>query len=323
MQEVKTDQGTLHQADGWPALRYLEQIAAVPGKHAQRIAKIVRAISADAQARQRDNWRTAWSLAAIFSRLPLDVILDDDFQMARSWLVSRFDNTVAGNELGTGLLPRLLDSADSGRWHQAMLLVDAMTTVKQDSGGGIINDKASVVDAYHLREVLKANAKKLGERCGKEAVEMLAGRLGEYIGTVNDDRYSYIFRAAIEEHEQDAHHQDARAALIDAIRDAALGATTAESASANSVVRALLESPYPTLVRIGIYVCAEHFATVGHVFWECVNDDCSSARRTGMSSTGSSRRLSRGSCLHSGRSICIRSTTSTWTGTTRRTKTVG
>lgn len=130
-------------------------------------------------------------------------------------------------------------------------------------------DRVGVLDSHHLGEVLKPSARKLGERCGAAAVDMLARRLTEYIGSAEDDKYSYIWRSAIEDHEQDAHKEDARAVLVDAVRDATLGATSTNSPAALAIVKSLLESSYPTLTRVGIYVCGEHYGTVGAAFWEC------------------------------------------------------
>lgn len=131
-----------------------------------------------------------------------------------------------------------------------------------------MSNKAGVLDSYHLGEVLRTSARKLGERCGAAAVDMLVFRLAEYIGSAKDDKNSYIWRSAIEDHEQDAYKQDARAVLVDAVRDAALGATSTSSSAALAVAKSLLQSPYPTLVRVGIYVCGEHYGTVGAAFWE-------------------------------------------------------
>jgi hypothetical protein len=136
-----------------------------------------------------------------------------------------------------------------------------------------MSDKAGVLDSYHLGEVLKPSARKLGERCGAAAVDMLAQRLTEYLGSVEDDKYSYIWRSAIEDHEQDAHKEDTRAVLVDALRDAALGATIISSPEAQAVANSLLKSPYLTLTRVGIYVCGEHYGSVGTAFWACAKEN--------------------------------------------------
>jgi hypothetical protein len=128
---VEGERGTMYQAEGWPALRYLEQIAAsAQGDQASRIAAIVRAISTDAQQRGLDNWRTRWSLATILSQLPLEVIEDQDIEMVRSWLGGRFESNMVGQELGERLLPRLLESSEPAKWRMAMSLVDALSMVR-------------------------------------------------------------------------------------------------------------------------------------------------------------------------------------------------
>ena len=129
---VESERGTMYQAEGWPALRYLEQIAgSAQGVQATRIADIVRAISLDAQQRGLDNWRTWWSLATILSQLWLDILTDLDIYMIRSWLSGRFESNMVGQELGEKLLPRLLDSSEPANWHRAMLLIDALSMVRR------------------------------------------------------------------------------------------------------------------------------------------------------------------------------------------------
>jgi hypothetical protein len=129
---VESERGTVYQAEGWPALRYLEQItASAQGGLATRIASIVRAVSTDAQQRGLDNWRTWWSLATVLSRLPLDVFTNQDVDMIRSWLAGRFESNMVGQELGEKLLPRLLDSSEPADWHKALLLIDALSMVRR------------------------------------------------------------------------------------------------------------------------------------------------------------------------------------------------
>jgi hypothetical protein len=137
----------------------------------------------------------------------------------------------------------------------------------------MMDEKVGVLDSYHLGEALKPSARKLGERCGSAAVAMLAKRFEQCIGTPDEDRYSYIWRSAIEDHEQDAHKDSFRTVLVDALRDAALGATGTQTEDALGSARTLLQSPFPTLVRVGIYMCGEHYSTLGRTFWECVKSD--------------------------------------------------
>ena len=131
VKEVPGENGVVYQADGWPALRYLEHVSPlVSTARAKRVAEIVRAVTADSRQRNLDNWRTWWSLATIMSQLPLEVIDESDIELARFWLFGRFEANMVGHELGGTLLPRLLDSADPVDWKKAMTLVDALATLR-------------------------------------------------------------------------------------------------------------------------------------------------------------------------------------------------
>lgn len=136
-----------------------------------------------------------------------------------------------------------------------------------------MDKKSGVLDNYHLGEALRPTAEKFGVRCGLSAVQLLAERLAQSIGGPEEDRFSYIWRAAIEEHEQDANRDDYRFVLVDVLRDVAMGATNAYSEGASRCAQTLLESQYATLVRIGIYVCAARYGNIGPIFWESVKTE--------------------------------------------------
>lgn len=122
---------TLYQAEGWPALRFLESISSdVIGDDARRIVEIIREITKDAEEKGIDNFRTWWSLSTIFSQLPLDAIDVSDIALARTWLKTNFDARLVGADLGSKLLPRLLDSELQVDWGKALELVDILFTLK-------------------------------------------------------------------------------------------------------------------------------------------------------------------------------------------------
>lgn len=136
-----------------------------------------------------------------------------------------------------------------------------------------MRERVGVLDSYYLGEALKGSAQKLGERCGMAAIVMLSKRYAECAGAPEEDQHSYIWRSAIEDHEQNTHKEGFRTALVDALRDAALGIANESSEEARESTKSLLQSPYPTLVRIGIYVCGERYGNIGTVFWECLRPE--------------------------------------------------
>lgn len=130
---VQQENGIAYQADGWPALRYLEHVTSlVDEERAKRIANIVRAISAHSLEKNIDNWRTFWSLATVTAALPTTIVTEGDIQMARSWLASKSAADMVGHEIGVKLLPRLLESSDPSDWNKAMLMVDALTSLRPE-----------------------------------------------------------------------------------------------------------------------------------------------------------------------------------------------
>ena len=115
----------------WPALRYLEHISGQADvAMAERIMAMVRAVTIDGKTKSLDNWRTFWSLSTIFSRLSLSVIKIEDFDHVRTWLSSRFEGSMIGDEMGR-LLSRLVQSIDPDDWKKAVPLVDVLTTLQK------------------------------------------------------------------------------------------------------------------------------------------------------------------------------------------------
>ena len=133
--EISNANGTMYQAEGWPALRYLEHVAPLASDdQATRIAEIVRQISTDAENRGLGNWRTWWSLATIISHLPLNEISESDIEMSRRWLLGSLDANIIGKELGGRLLPRLLESTDPADEQKSVMLVDVLSMMRTGDG---------------------------------------------------------------------------------------------------------------------------------------------------------------------------------------------
>ncbi|MBT3068842.1 hypothetical protein [Rhodoferax sp. U11-2br] len=133
------------------------------------------------------------------------------------------------------------------------------------------NELTSVVNLNRLKDSVRPSAKRLGERLGVVAVSLFIGRLAQCLEPPGKDRHSYIWRSAIEDHEQDSNDHSVPSTFVDMVRDSALGAIsegTPEVAAA--VVRLLLKSELVTVVRIGLYVCSEHYGppAVSTAFWE-------------------------------------------------------
>src|ERR1700674_3287450 len=90
------------------------------------------------------------------------------------------------------------------------------------------------IGAYYLEQVLKKNSALLAARCGEAASRTLINRLTQALGSAEEDSYSYIWRAAIEE--RNYTHGEIRDILLDALRDVLLQLCVASPSDARNVV---------------------------------------------------------------------------------------
>ncbi|GJI93625.1 hypothetical protein RugamoR57_03430 [Duganella caerulea] len=255
------DGSRLYDAPRWPPLRYLENIAPlVDADEAERIMAILRGLTAYGSEVQFDNWRVWASCATIMSLLPLHVIQLTDMSMIELWLNTRFNADLIGHNVCTGMLPRLLESPTPGDADKALALIKKIT-VEQSDG-----EQKSLLQTHYLKDALEGYGERLGERCGEAAVGLFIRRLMGAIGTPDDDRYTYVHRKAIEEHQQDAYAgENLTSVYIDALRDAMTGFIRKDKAAAAATLASLLTSDFPSIVRVGIYIGDKHFPLLADV----------------------------------------------------------
>lgn len=264
--EESTSMPTTHVAPRWPPGAYLERIAShVAGPQAEKVMSVVRACTDDAERKGIDNWVTNWNLAQTFSRLEIDALRDDDARLVRTWLGGNFNADMIVRTIGLELLPRLLASGGPKERVITLDLIALLTAASANSGSR--GRRRAVTGDYWIRETLHASANEIGRRFGEDGVLALCESLKAAIGTPEDDARSYWRRSAIEDHEQDRHHDDLQNTLIDAVRDASLGCLAVDPSSGRRLVETLLQESHPTLVRIGIHLCGERFGDVGDLFW--------------------------------------------------------
>lgn len=264
--EESTSAPTAYVASKWPPGAYLERIAShVTGPQAEKVMSIVRACTDDADRRGIDHWVTSWNLAQAFSRVEIDALRDDDARLVRTWLGGKFNADMIVRTIGLELLPRLLASGGPKERVITLDLIPLLTAA--NAGSEARGRRQAVTGDYWVRETLHASANEIGRRFGVDVVLALCGSLKAAIGTPEDDARSNWRRSAIEDHEQDRHHDDLQNTLIDAVRDASLGCLAVDPSSGRRLVETLLQESHPTLVRIGIHLCGERFGDVGDLFW--------------------------------------------------------
>jgi hypothetical protein len=269
----------------WPVLDYLEAVSKTCEKRENRelaldIMQIIRDVTRPRDTKKADNYRTWWYFIKIIANLPTDLITLEDINLLGEWVDSNFSATLVGDEIGKTFLPKLLASNECGDWDKAVKVVEITTRigwVERKYGDSVERVAHAAIDLYWLRELFQKNALQLAERRGRAVVSVLKTNVQEVTGS--KDRYSYIWRPAIESHQQNIEN-DVKNVLISALRDVLLGCSNSNSAEMKQVLRALLHDDLWILKRIGLFVLDKRFDIHGELFWEvlspalCSMPDC-------------------------------------------------
>ena len=259
---VQSDQEGYFNIPSWPILDYLEQTAPELQQpentdYSERFLKIMRDVTRSAMADEVSNYRTWWYFAKIVRFIPIDKIIDDDIGLLEYWLSDRFDSMLVGTELGEQLLPRLLASNSDHARGLAIGLINILTSLTWHPRRWGNSEELECnlrVDTYHLKKIFDAQARAIGEVLEKDGVNIFRDRLREIFSRSDNDKYSTIWRPAIEDHEQNKGRDEAENILVSAFRDALLGYTDRRSAAAADYVDELLTGEIVLFQRLAIYV---------------------------------------------------------------------
>ncbi len=240
----------------WPALTYLEKVskeAAKPEnkKYSEALMGILREVSNPDRdpGKRSDNYRTWYIFSKIMANLPTDVIGLEDIDLIGYWLDSKFDNGLVGHEISRNLLPKLLNGSEIDL-KKVVRIIEIATEPK--------GQKSTLMDFDELDELFQNNAAVLGQKCGKEIISILQKRLESgLLIPQKDETYSYIWRSAVEDHEQNTSRHEPRQALISGLRDVL--AAYAQAHDAMSILKNLWRSSSLVVKRIVLLTLNKHF----------------------------------------------------------------
>jgi hypothetical protein len=282
---IETEKG-LYQIPVWLALDYLLRAAEEAAQsndptrteYAEEIMQILRSVTNPPDGKNRDNYRTWYRFTQILSILPAGVIREDDINLVTQWLDSRFDNTLVAGEIGKRFLPNLLKGGSSHELALARRLIAIVTRIRWIEKTGLRKEKRKdaipLTDPYWLKELLKTNAKSIGVKCGLPTVQLLAERIETIVKEDNRDRFSYIWRPAIEDHKQNsAQKLEFENILLTALREASLGLIEHNEDAGRQFVEHLLTGGLQSFRRLAFYLIAEKFRQLSDIFCKHLTKD--------------------------------------------------
>lgn len=279
---VETEKG-LYQIPQWPALEYLkraaDEAAALKNlQYSEEIMQILRDVTRPPDGKRRDNYSTWWRFAEILSVLPTDVIKEQDIQLVADWLDTTFGNTLVTTELGKHFLPKLLAGGTPHELALAFNVINIVTRIRWTEKNGLDPEKrrdaVPITDAYWLRELLKKNSKQIGAKCGLPVFNLLSARLRTVVQENDHDRFSYIWRPAIEDHKQnDVQKLELENILLTALREATLSLLEHQAEIGRQFVEYLIDSQLQSFRRLAIYLISEKFFLLSDIFYKKLSEE--------------------------------------------------
>jgi hypothetical protein len=254
----KTEQSYIHYKD-WSILIYLEKTAPelqLPDnkKYMDEYLEVIRNVSLHEKDNVQANPRTWWYFSKLLNYISVNKLELTDAHHFKVW-VSSLDNMLVGTELGENLLPRLLENKRSIQNGLAKAVLNLFLEVRWNQSRYDKNKKSPILilDNYWAEKVFNINAHLIGKQLGIDGAKLVEKTLVEVLNNENEDRYSYIWRPAIEKHEQNKKHENPPNLVISLFRDVLLNIRNDAEAS-KQYLKGLLCSECLTLRRLSIYV---------------------------------------------------------------------
>lgn len=257
----------------WPITDYLvatsDQLRVPHNEgYAKSFLEFIRAATSYAMEREFGNYRAWWQFSKIVRNFPPHLIDQTDSELFEYWLDDKYERGLVAENLGEYWLVDLLDRNSEHCNTLAMGLLPVLYEVKfVDRRYGDSNRQEAVLrfDSWHARKITQKAAPKAGQVLGRRAVEVFRCAFERILETLNNDRWSSLWRAAIEEHEQNHAADDAEDILVGGMRDALLAFVDVAPAEAKNYVAELLGSPFETIRRVALYAIDQRYQQLGEL----------------------------------------------------------
>lgn len=251
----------------WPALGYLKCVASVAGKKndtrlGNEVMDVTRAILSEGG--RIDNYHTHAAIAEIFSSVPTTCVDLADVHALHLLLKTRYGNSLSIRALSDAI-ERFLHADDPDGPHKAIALLEICTELRAaDEGDRSTRSHVSIADDYWLEQLLKKNADSLGATGKGAAVDCLCVRLRTLFSDDYISENSWLWRAAIEDHEQNHDWDHLTNSFVESTRDALSAWARTEIDGARSYVASLIGDGSQIVRRIAFHTMRIQWDQLGN-----------------------------------------------------------
>ncbi len=244
----------------WPITEYLVTVSSelnVSGneRYAQKFLNLIQLVTMHAKDNNYGNYRTWRQFAKIIQNIPVSIINVDDLSLIDYWLEDKYERGLVADELGTKWLPQLLEQNNKQSLEIAFGLCGLIFNLRflKKSDLSAKPETFFRFKTWYAEEISKKIAKQAGAKLGPPAVKLFEDNLALMVNKLENDEWSYLWRPAIEEHEQNGRSAEAHDVLVSSFRDCLLGYIEVAPLSAAEYVRNLLSQDLKMLRRVAIY----------------------------------------------------------------------
>ena len=258
----------------WPVLEYLEKTApelqvSENEEYARKYLQVIRLTTNSSISGGMGNRNTWLYFAKIMKYIPSKLITVDDIALCTDWLADRFATGLTGEELGNHFLTKLLDENTEHSLKLALKLFKGLTQITwvgKRLGSKNELEPALYIDNWHANRIYRNQSKKIGKFLGIKGLNIFEVRINEILIRYEKDEYSYIWRPAIEDHDQNKNRKDVLNILVTGFREALSGYVEENVAKKTSevfgYVSELLKGERKLYQRIAIYVTGIYFGAL-------------------------------------------------------------
>lgn len=278
---IESSQPGFFSIPSWPISEYLvstreelkqEENTAL----AVEVRDFMRAATRHARDQGYTNFRAWWAFSKVISGLPVALVEDEDLAAVDFWLDDRYERGLIAEAIGEVWLFELLDQP-SGRYAEIALRLVSMLfrtqKKKRKRGSSEVDDIVLRFDSWYAQKLTTKVAGKVGRSLGIAGISILQGSLEEVVADLNNDRWSSIWRPAIEDHEQNRSSDDAEDIILVAFREALLGFIDANGDASRDYVSKLLGSGVITVRRAAIFALDVQFERLKELLERAITPD--------------------------------------------------
>lgn len=274
-QEMPHLEETSPRVPAWPITTFLKRFSFVvkenqDRKYADKLWTVLVKVTRHAQENEQENFRVWSHFVKIARNLPAEAMGKDYRGIIAYWLEGNFMVELVGDEV----VLWLFDLLDSEHTHCSKRLalsllreIYRVNFVKKQFFNDGRREALLSFKSHEFPDRKEELARKIGAAIGLDGIKIFIEKLEEVLAEERNDKRVFMWRRAIENHDQNRNQDDnALDVLVDAARDSLDECLQRlERGFPDELLVQLLESDFDTIRRIGIHLSSEHI--------EKLNDD--------------------------------------------------